>query len=117
MGRLDGKVAIITGAARGTGEATARMFADEGARILLADVLDERGEAVAREIGDAASYQHLDVSEESDWQEAVHLACQRFGKLDVLVNNAAILDVRSISETSTETFKKILAVNQSVLLA
>ncbi len=112
MGRLDGKVAIVTGAARGTGAETARIFAGEGARVLLGDVLDELGQSVAGEIGEAALYQHLDVTRETDWDAAVTLAKQRFGSVDILVNNAAILEVRSLAETTAETFSKIVSVNQ-----
>ena len=79
MGRLDGKTALITGSARGTGAATARIFAAEGAQVVVSDVLDERGEALARELGDAALYQHLDVSFEADWARALEATLGRFG--------------------------------------
>ena len=75
MGMLDGKVAIVTGAARGTGEATARLFVQEGAQVLLADILDEPGESVAKELGDAARYVHLDVTSEGEWLQAVLSTC------------------------------------------
>lgn len=112
MGRLDGKVAIITGAARGTGAATAALFAQEGARVLLGDVRDELGQEVAAQIGDSARYVHLDVTQEEDWESAVAAAQEVFGGVDVLVNNAAILEVNSITDTSAETFRNIMAVNQ-----
>lgn len=112
MRRLEGKVAIVTGAARGTGEATARRFSEEGARVLLGDVRDELGSSVAQSIGASAYYQRLDVSEEGDWERAVAAAQERFGGVDILVNNAAILEVRSIVETSAETFRKLMSVNQ-----
>jgi 3alpha(or 20beta)-hydroxysteroid dehydrogenase len=108
MGRLDGKTALITGAARGTGAETARLFAAEGANVLLVDLLDDLGEAVAREIGESARYRHLDVTSEADWQAAV----DGLDALDVLVNNAAVLDVCSIAETSLEDLTRIVAVNQ-----
>jgi 3alpha(or 20beta)-hydroxysteroid dehydrogenase len=112
MGRLTDKVALVTGAARGTGEATARLFAAEGAHVLLSDVLDERGEAVAQEIGDAARYTRLDVSQEGDWERAITLATRQFGGLDILVNNAAILEVAALTDTSVERFRELVEVNQ-----
>ncbi len=111
-GRLDGKVALVTGAARGTGEATARRFAAEGARVVVGDVLDELGEKTAKEIGDAACFVHLDVTSESDWERAVETAVERFGKLDVLVNNAGILKMMAIEDTSLDDFQRVVAVNQ-----
>ena len=92
--RLEGKVAIITGGARGQGATEARMFAQEGAKVVIGDVRDELGmqvEAEIRELGGEAVYLHLDVANADDWQNAVDTAEQRFGKVDVLVNNAAIV--------------------------
>ena len=86
MGRLDGRVVIVTGAARGQGEQEARLFRDEGAEVLLADVLDDRGEALAKELG--ARYTHLDVGEEEDWQAAVATAKAAYGHVDGLVRGA-----------------------------
>ena len=74
MGRLEGKVAIVTGAARGQGEAEARLFAAEGAKVVLADVLDDEGEKVAADIGDAAGFTHLDVTDEDNWKAVVAMA-------------------------------------------
>ncbi len=111
MGRLDGKVAIITGAARGQGAAEARLFAAEGARVLLADVLDDEGEAVAAEIGAAAAYTHLDVTDEQKWQEAVALAEERFGPVTVLVNNAGVLHFQALHKTELADFDRIMRVN------
>jgi 3alpha(or 20beta)-hydroxysteroid dehydrogenase len=111
MGRLDGKVAIVTGAARGTGAVTARRLVAEGARVVLGDVLDERGEAVARELGAAACYRRLDVTREQDWGAAVE-AAERFGPLNVLVNNAAILHLAPIQETTAETYLRVVTVNE-----
>jgi 3alpha(or 20beta)-hydroxysteroid dehydrogenase len=117
MGRLDGKVAIITGAARGQGAAEARLFATEGARVLLADILDADGEAVAAEIGDAAAYTRLDVTDEAQWQAAVALAEQRFGPVTVLVNNAGILHFQVLHETELSDFENVMRVNvQGVFL-
>ena len=112
MARLAGKTAIVTGASRGTGAETARLFAREGARVLLADVLDDLGQAVADEIGESARYQHLDVAEPGDWRTGVEAAGDAFGSVDVLVNNAAVLDVASIAETDPATLSRIVAVNQ-----
>jgi 3alpha(or 20beta)-hydroxysteroid dehydrogenase len=111
MGRLDGKVAIITGAARGQGEAEARLFVREGAKVVLADVLDDLGKKVAEELGDAATYVHLDVSAESDWAGAVDAAA-RYGALTVLVNNAAIIMPAAIEDTTLDDYMKVVNVNQ-----
>ena len=94
MKRLEGKVALITGGARGQGEAEARRFVAEGARVVIADVLDDAGRRVAAELGDAARYQHLDVTNEDDWHTAVLATLAHFGRLDILVNNAAILKLQ-----------------------
>jgi len=109
---LDGTVAIITGAARGTGEATARRFAEEGARVLVADVLDEQGGDVAAKLGEQAMYQHLDVTEPDDWAAAVEAVTAHFGDPGVLVNNAAILDVGSIAGMDPAVLTRLVAVNQ-----
>jgi 3alpha(or 20beta)-hydroxysteroid dehydrogenase len=111
-GRLAGKVALVTGAARGTGEATARLLVREGACVALADILDEPGEAVAKELGDAACYVHLDVTNETDWKRAVARTVDRFGSLDVLVNNAAVLHMSAIADTELADFERVVRVNQ-----
>lgn len=111
MGRLEGKVAIITGAARGQGEAEARLFVAEGARVLLADIRDEEGEAVASDLGDAAAYVHLDVTDAAQWEAAVAHAEERFGPVSVLVNNAGILHFAPIDRTDPEDFERVLRVN------
>jgi 3alpha(or 20beta)-hydroxysteroid dehydrogenase len=111
MGRLTGRVAIITGAARGQGEAEARLFADEGAQVLLADVLDDEGTAVASSIGDAATYVHLDVTSAADWDAALATCVERFGPPTILVNNAGILTVGTMLETDEATFRRTLDVN------
>jgi 3alpha(or 20beta)-hydroxysteroid dehydrogenase len=112
MGRLDGKVAIVTGAARGTGALTARLFAREGARVVLADVNDELGAQVASEIGPSAHFIHLDVTTEPHWERGVAETALRFGKLDVLVNNAAVLHLAAIQDTTPEAFLRVVTVNQ-----
>jgi len=111
MGRLDGKMAIVTGAARGTGEATARLFVQEGARVLLGDVLDEAGTAVAKDLGASALYRRLDVRREEDWAVAVEVAREEFGPVNALVNNAAVLDVAPIESIEPETVRQLLDVN------
>ena len=112
MARLDGKVALVTGAARGQGAAEARLFASEGASVVLGDVLDGDGEAVAGEIGDAAVYQRLDVTDEHAWSAAVETAVERFGRLDILVSNAGISPVpRPIVETDPAEYRRVLDIN------
>ncbi|MFC8780854.1 SDR family NAD(P)-dependent oxidoreductase [Streptomyces nigra] len=111
MGRLDGRVVIVTGAARGQGEQEARLFRAEGAEVLLADVLDDRGEALAKELG--ARYTHLDVGEEEDWQAAVATAKAAYGHVDGLVNNAGILRFNALVDTPLEEFMEVVRVNQT----
>ena len=111
MRELENKVAIVTGAARGTGAAIARRLAEEGARVVLGDLLDEPGEAVAREIGEAASYRHHDVTRAAEWEAIVAHALERFGGLDVLVNNAGVLHLGTIEHTSEAVLRRLLDVN------
>ncbi|NWF27947.1 SDR family oxidoreductase [Streptomyces sp. PKU-EA00015] len=110
MGKLDGRVVFITGAARGQGEAEARLFTAEGAHVVLADVLDEQGGKLAEELG--ALYVHLDVSREDDWTAAVAAAKDAFGRVDGLVNNAGILRFNELVGTPLEEFQLITQVNQ-----
>ena len=112
--RLEGKVALITGGARGQGAAEARIFAREGARVVIADVLDADGMAVAaqiNELGGDATYVHLDVSSEADWQQAIAATVSAYGKLDVLVNNAAIWRGGHVADTSSEQWDTVLDIN------
>src|SRR5258705_2004124 len=114
MGRLDGKVALISGGARGQGATEGRMFVREGAAVVLGDVLDDEGKKVEAEIranGGKATYVHLDVTVEVDWRAAVATTVQAYGKLNVLVNNAGILFRSKIEETSVEDWDRIMAVN------
>ncbi|WP_459644599.1 SDR family NAD(P)-dependent oxidoreductase [Kineococcus sp. NUM-3379] len=111
MGRLDGKVALITGAARGMGAQHARRFVAEGARVVLADVLDDLGEVVAKELGDEARYLHLDVRERPRWDAVVAAAEEEFGRLDVLVNNAGIFRREPIETHSHEMWDEVIGVN------
>ena len=112
-GRLEDKVAIITGAARGTGEATARRFIAEGACVVIADVLDELGEKLAAELGESACYLHLDVTREGDWTRGVESTRERFGRVDILVNNAAILHIAPLEQTRFEDWQRVTNVNQT----
>jgi 3alpha(or 20beta)-hydroxysteroid dehydrogenase len=112
VGRLEGKVAIVTGAARGSGEAIARRFVAEGARVVLADLRDELGEAVAADLGDRASYLHADVTSEADWISLVATTVEQHGRLDVLVNNAAILLLKPIVATTVEDYERVFRVNE-----
>ncbi len=114
--RLDGKVALITGAARGQGAAEARIFAEEGAAVVIGDVREKEGMAVEAEIGEAggrARFVRLDVTSEEDWKAAVQVAVQEFGKLDILVNNAAIIDLDGIEEATQESWNRVMDVNST----
>ena len=114
MGRLDGKVAIISGGAKGQGATEARMLAMEGASVVFGDILDEAGrqvEAQIRELGGEVTYVHLDVTSEADWQSAVDTAVSQYGKLNVLVNNAGILIRKTLEETTGEDWDRIMDIN------
>jgi 3alpha(or 20beta)-hydroxysteroid dehydrogenase len=118
-GRLDGKVALITGGARGQGASHARRLAEEGARVITGDVLDADGDALAAKLradGLAVEYLHLDVTSPRDWQRAVSTATERHGGLDVLVNNAGIIHVNPLLEESLEDWNQLLAVNVTGVL-
>jgi len=110
-GRLAGKVAVVTGAARGQGEAEARLFAAEGAEVVLTDVLEDRVAEVAADIGDAARWVRHDVSSEADWTGVVDRTLADFGRLDVLVNNAGIHHIRPLEDETLEAFERMVAVN------
>ena len=112
--RLEGKVALISGGARGQGAVEAKLFAREGAKVVFGDILDESGKQVEAEIyeaGGEAAYVHLDVTREDDWRTAVHTAIDRYGKLDILVNNAGILIRKGIEDTTEEDWDRIMGVN------
>jgi 3alpha(or 20beta)-hydroxysteroid dehydrogenase len=112
-GDLDGKVALISGGARGMGAEEARLFVSQGARVVIGDVLDEEGEATAAALGDAVEYVHLDVTREEDWQAAVAKAEGHFGQLDVLVNNAGILRFGMLEQTELEEYELVIRINQT----
>ena len=109
MGVLDGKVALITGGARGQGAIEGQLFIDAGATVVLTDVLDEDGERAAGEMG--AEYLHHDVSEEADWDAVVADVAERHGTIDVLVNNAGIFQSASVMKTSADDFTRMLNIN------
>jgi len=113
MARLDGKVALVSGAARGMGQAAARIFADEGARVVVADIVDDEGKAVAKSLGERAIYQHLDVTSEADWDAAIEATQAAFGRLDILVNNAGIGTLVAFDEMTLEDYRSITEVNQT----
>src|SRR3954470_10244796 len=112
MPRLEDRVALVTGGARGQGEAIARLFVEEGARVVIADVLDEAGAKLAVDLGDSARFVHLDVANEQDWQKAVEATIAAFGKLDALVNNAGILHFAPMDETTADQFRRVVEVNE-----
>lgn len=112
MGRLDGKVAIVTGGARGQGAAEVRLFAAEGASVVCTDVLVDEGQALAAELGDNVVFARHDVSREEEWDATVSLAVERFGGLHVLVNNAGIAHTGTITEHTVADYERVVAVNQ-----
>jgi len=111
MNRLDGKVALISGAARGIGAETARLMIEAGAKLAIGDVLDERGRETALGFGDAAIYVHLDVTSDADWQAAIDAVVSRFGKLDILVNNAGLFLGKDVEAASLAEWHRLCAVN------
>ncbi len=112
MGRLDGKVALITGGARGMGKSHVRHFVAEGARVVFGDVLDDKGQAVAAKLpAGTCRYVHHDVTSETEWVAAVSTALSAFGKLDVLVNNAGVLTFAPIADMPLAEFRRVLEIN------
>jgi cyclopentanol dehydrogenase len=114
MGRLDGKVALISGGARGQGAAEARLFAQEGAKVVFGDILDAEGQQVEADIrasGGDATYVHLNVTSEADWRAAVDTAVHTYGKLDILVNNAGIVVRKDLESTTVDDWDQVMAVN------
>ena len=110
-GRLQDKVAIVTGGARGMGEATIRLFAREGAKVVIADVLEAEGQALAADIGDAAMFQRLDVSDEGSWTALVDAVIARHGRIDALVNNAAVVAFGPITDLTVAEIDRVLGIN------
>jgi 3alpha(or 20beta)-hydroxysteroid dehydrogenase len=112
MPELQGKRALITGGARGQGAAAARLFVASGARVMVGDVLDVEGEALAAELGPAAAFVHLDVTSEQGWAAAARRVLQEWGGLDVLVNNAGILRAAALESMSLHDYQQVISVNQ-----
>lgn len=110
-GRLEGKTALVTGGARGQGEAEARLFAAEGARVVITDVLDADGEQVAAEV-DTITYMHHDVTDEAQWERVAAEMIEDLGKIDVLVNNAGIYRNSPIGSTTLEEYRQVIEINQ-----
>lgn len=108
---LDGKVAIVTGGARGVGAAVAGAMVEAGARVVLADVLEDRGGEQAERLGERASYRHLDVTDEAQWESVVDAVVVEHGRVDALINNAAVLHMGTIENTSAEDFRRLMDVN------
>ncbi len=111
QGRLEGKVALVTGAARGQGEAEARRFVAEGARVVITDVLDTEGRALTASLGERAEYQRLDVADPAAWGSAIAATLARFGRLDILINNAGIGIVAPLDAISLDDHRRIIDIN------
>ncbi len=112
--RLENKVALISGGARGMGAVEAKMFVQEGAKVVIGDVLDEDGKQTEAEINEAGGecvFVHLDVTDETAWQDAVAAAVDRFGKLDILVNNAGIARINNVEDTTTDEWDLVMDIN------
>lgn len=113
MGRLDDKVALITGGARGQGAAEAELFAAEGATVFITDVLEDEGKATAERLGDAVTFMAHDVTSVDDWEAVLASISETAGRLDVLVNNAGIFQVMNMAETSLDDWNRMIAINQT----
>ena len=111
MGRLAGKVAIVTGGARGTGEQTARLFVEEGARVVIGDVLEEEGRATANDLGDAGRFVRLDVTDPASWQQCVEQTEAQYGAPTVLINNAGLLHMQSLLDIDPARYEQLWRVN------
>ena len=114
MGRLEGKVAFISGGARGQGAAEARLFVREGAKVVIGDILDQEGKGVEediRESGGEATFVHLDVIKEAEWRTAIKTTVDRYGKLDILVNNAGVSGPGKVEDTTEEEWDRVMDIN------
>ncbi|MFD1124284.1 glucose 1-dehydrogenase [Lentilactobacillus raoultii] len=112
MGKLDDKVAIITGASQGMGASHAKLFINEGAKVVITDINEEKGQQLAKTLGDNALFVKQDVSSEADWQKVIQTTLDHFGKLDILVNNAGISFNKSLEEITVDDYLKIFKINQ-----
>ncbi|MGG1959645.1 glucose 1-dehydrogenase [Bacillus pumilus] len=112
MGKLEGKVAVITGASRGQGEAHARLFVEEGAKAIFSDILEEEGEELAKELGDNARFIKHDISNAGDWKRVIDFAEAEFGPVNILINNAGIDLFRKIEEITEEEYNRVIKINQ-----
>jgi 3alpha(or 20beta)-hydroxysteroid dehydrogenase len=112
MGRLDGRVVLISGAARGQGAATARRFVTEGARVVMGDILDDDGKQLADDLGESATYVHLDVRDADGWAAAVECGQGAYGRVDGLVNNAGVLGQGTVEGMPKQEFMHVVEVNQ-----
>ena len=112
MGRLEGKVALITGATKGIGETAARIFVREGAKVAVCGRSEAEGERLAQELGENARFLRLDVTDYADWQRCIDAAVREFGKLDILINNAGISAAETIAEATPASYDRIIDVNQ-----
>lgn len=112
MGRVNGKVAIVTGGARGLGEAMVRQLVAEGAKVVVADILEEEGSRLAEELGENARFQRLDVRSEEEWNQAVEAAEAAFGPVTILVNNAGVPSICEIEHISEDHFRTVVDINQ-----
>ncbi len=111
MGRVDDKVILISGGARGMGAAHAEALVSEGARVVIGEILDEDGHAIAEKLGESAHFEHLDVTDPDRWQVVVDVAVDRFGRFDALVNNAGIIMVGPMRGSSVSDWQRVLDVN------
>ncbi|MGC6511452.1 MAG: glucose 1-dehydrogenase [Parvibaculales bacterium] len=111
MSKLNNKVAVISGGARGIGGATSELFVENGAKVLITDVLEENGKALAEKLGDAAVFTKLDVRDENAWKDVMTLAEETFGGVDILVNCAGVLDFCSLADAEVETMRRTIDIN------
>ncbi|MFD1361878.1 glucose 1-dehydrogenase [Lentibacillus salinarum] len=112
MNRLNGKIAVITGAAQGMGESHARKFISEGAKVVIADILEEKGQALAEKLGENATFTKLDATNADNWESAITKAENTFGPVNILVNNAGISMSKSIEDMTEDDYRKIVDINQ-----